>query len=119
MTRMTFLLEAFVIAAVVLVPLPAKTAAQAWQSFAVSYADNKNKGMFTAQYKILRQRKGCRMTIRLINNIDRNISSYWFTFTFTEGGKHESRMTDHPAGEVYEWNYEKCGLKNVRIPEIE
>jgi hypothetical protein len=105
-------------AAAMFLPLAAAKA-QTWKSVAVTYPDSKDKGKFTAQYKVVPQKKGCIMTVRLTNQTDEEIPGYWFKFTFTEGGLHESRHSDHAAGRSDDWDYAKCGLKSVEISEVE
>lgn len=96
-----------------------EAAAQTWKSVAIQYEDGKDQGILTAQYKIVRQKKGCRLTIRLTNKSDEAISHYWFKFTFKEGHKHENRITDHLPGSSEELTYASCGAPRVHISEVE
>jgi hypothetical protein len=108
----------FMAAGLMTLPLTA-VKAQTWKSITVTYLDIKDKGKFTAQYKVVPQKKGCIMTVRLTNKTDEDIPGYWFKFTFKEGGLHESRHPDHLAGTSADWDYGKCGLKSVEISEVE
>ncbi len=98
---------------------PKEAAAQTWKTVAIQYQDKKDEGILAAEYKIVRLKQGCNLTIRLTNKTDRTIGHYWFKFNFKEGHEHENNITDHMAGEPYEMSYSSCGVPKIHISEVE
>lgn len=120
MTKAIFKSVFLFVMAVGLLALPLnEAAAQAWKSVTIQYEDSKNQGILTGVYRIVRQKRGCRLTIRLTNKTEEKISHYWFKFNFKEGHEHENRMTDHLPGDSQELTYSSCGVPRVHISEVE
>lgn len=96
-----------------------EAAAQGWKRVTIKYEDSKDQDILTAAYRIVRLKKGCRLTIRLTNNLDKKISHYWFKFAFKEGHEHENQMTDQLPGRSEELTYQSCGVPRIHISEVE
>jgi hypothetical protein len=119
MTRIILLTTAsFFLSSTALV-VPLIHAAQKWIPIGITFENAKDKGILRAEYRTERLKKGCNTTIRLTNTSGREIPGYWFNFAFKEGRGHESRHSDHAAGRSDEWTYSTCGIKSIRISEVE
>jgi hypothetical protein len=110
---------AFVIATGVLILSANDAAAQGWKRATIKYEESKDQGILAAEYRIVPMKKGCRLTIRLTNNLDKKITHYWFKFVFKEGHKHENQMTDHLPGKSEELTYQSCGVPRIQISAVD
>ncbi len=104
---------------VFITPSACQTNDQAWKDHPIRYEDIKHRGILRAQYHVVRQRAGCRLTIRLTNTSGRTLSHYWFAFKFMEGHEHENAITDQIDGDSLEMTYESCGIQAIVISEVE
>lgn len=99
--------------------LAARGGTQGWKAVAISYEDPKHEGVLAADYRIVRQKQGCELTIRLTNRSERALKHYWFEFKFKEGHGHENSMDDHLPGDSMEMTYRSCSAPVIRISEVE
>jgi hypothetical protein len=120
MKKVTFNIAVLAVLGVGLLILPPnEVAAQTWKTVAIQYQDKKDEGILAAEYKIVRLKRGCNLTIRLTNKTDRNLEHYWFKFNFKEGHEHENQMTNHLLGKSEELTYQSCGVPRIHISEVE
>ena len=120
MTKHILLVAAFIFLTGTALVMPFRyIGAQKWTPIKIIFVDAKDEGILTAEYRIHRLRKGCNTTVRLTNTSGRDIPGYWFNFAFKEGRGHENLHSDHAAGRSDEWTYATCGIKSIRISEVE